>query len=314
MISSRLTKWQLPIFFLLAFAITWSAQIPAYTYAHDHGSRLTNEENLLHVVDLLQGELDLVLASYLLLFMFSFGPTLAGIIVTGLFKGRAGLADLFTRTTRVRVAPRWLLIVLLLPVALSVVSLALAFLASGFQSFEFSPLVPFSLFMPLLVYMLIFTGLAEEIGWRGYALPELQRTRSALRSSWILGIAWGLWHIPSNLYIPYLRGELTPVVALTIMLALTFGVVGWTIVLTWIYNNTQSVFWIIVLHGWSNTVQSYLVLSAGSLIAQGIYGFLPWVMALFLLRRYGSRTLTGRQATKPPGWETADNLRRPPAA
>jgi uncharacterized protein len=189
MVSSRLTKWQLPIFFLLAFAVTWSAQIPAYTYAHNQGSTLTNEENLLHLLDLVQGELDPGLAAYLFLFMFSFGPTLAGIIVTGLFKGRAGLGDLLARTTRVRVARRWLLVVLLLPVALSAVSLALAFFASGFQRFEFSPLVPFSLFVPLLVYMLIFTGLAEEIGWRGYALPELQRTRSAVRSSWILGIA-----------------------------------------------------------------------------------------------------------------------------
>ena len=35
--------------------------------------------------------------------------------------------------------------------------------------------------------------------------------------------------------------------------------------ITWIYNNTSSVFWIIVLHGWNNTIQSYLVLSAGLL-------------------------------------------------
>jgi hypothetical protein len=57
--------------------------------------------------------------------------------------------------------------------------------------------------------MLIFTGLAEEkIGWRGYALPQLQKTRTAVRASWILGIAWGLWHIPALLLPQYLRGEL----------------------------------------------------------------------------------------------------------
>jgi hypothetical protein len=53
-ITWRLARWQLPTFFLLAFVITWAAQIPAYTSAQSHGFTLTNEANLLHLVDLVQ--------------------------------------------------------------------------------------------------------------------------------------------------------------------------------------------------------------------------------------------------------------------
>ena len=80
-----LARFQVPIFFVLAYAITWSAQVPAYIYAHDHGHQLTNEQNLLHLRTLFRGELDPGLAPYLFFAIFAFGPTLAGIIVTGGF-------------------------------------------------------------------------------------------------------------------------------------------------------------------------------------------------------------------------------------
>lgn len=69
--------------------------------------------------------------------------------------------------------------------------------------------------------------------------------------------------------------------------------------LTWIYNNTKSIFWIVLLHGWSNTVQSYLVLSSDSYTAQLPYGVLPWGIAIYALKRYGAGTLTRRGAIAP---------------
>jgi membrane protease YdiL (CAAX protease family) len=293
MLRQKLARFQLPIFFLLAYAITWSAQIPAYIYAHNNGYTLTNEQNTLHLINLVRGDLDPGLTPYLLAAIFAFGPTLAGVLVTGIFYGRVGLRDLWSRVTRVRVDGRWILIVLLLPVALGLVTLAVTFLAGGLRPINFVFLAPLSLLPLLLLYMLIFTGLAEEVGWRGYALPELQKSQTAERASWILGIGWGLWHIPALLFPQYLRGELNPGFVILVLLGITVGGVGWTIVITWIYNNTSSVFWIIVLHGWYNTVQSYLVLSAG-LLANVIFAVLPWAVAVYLLRRYGGQTLRGK--------------------
>ena len=88
---------------------------------------------------------------------------------------------------------------------------------------------------------------------------------------------------------------MTPQLAVALLLGLTIGAVGYTIVFTWVYNNTNSVFWIVVLHGWANTVQSYLVLSSDSFVAQVLYGVLPWALAAYLLKKYDIEMLTHRR-------------------
>ena len=158
---------------------------------------------------------------------------------------------------------------------------------SGFAPIEYDLLVPLSMILPFFLYLLVFTGLSEEIGWRGYALPELQSKYTAEKSSWILGILWGLWHVPSVLLIPFLHGEWSLILVGTSLLGLTLGIVGWTIVITWVYNNTKSVFWMILLHGLVNTVQSYLVLSSGNQPAMAIWALIPWAFAIYLLTGRG---------------------------
>lgn len=293
----RLARYQVPIFFALAYAITWSAQLTAYRVAVPNGHVPTNEGNTLAAAAWLRGDLDAGYVPYLALLMFSFGPAVAGVVVTAIFKGRAGLAGLARRSTKVRIPARWMLLILTLPVAFAVASVGLGFVAEGMQ-LDYDFLVPLSMAPALLLFMVVCTGVAEEVGWRGYALPQLQTNHTAEKASWILGFAWGLWHIPSVLYLPYLRGELNLGLVVPILAGLTFGIVGYTIALTWIYNNTGSVFWIIVLHGWANTVQSYLVLSSGSYVAQLAWGVLPWAVALYVLKHYDAETLTHPNAAK----------------
>lgn len=287
----KLSKYQLAIYFFLAFAITWAAQITAYLYADSQDIKITNEENLFHIGDLLSSNLAPGFAPYLLLFSFAFGPTVAGIIVTALFKGKVGLANIWKRLTKVRIPGRWILLIFAIPLVWNLIALGIGFAANGFQPIEFDFLVPLTLAVPLFLYMLIFTGLAEEIGWRGYALPELQTKYTAEKSSWILGIFWGLWHIPSVMLVQHLQGELTPPAAISLLFGLTLGIVGWTIVITWIYNNTKSLFWIVILHALSNTFQSYLILSSNNEPAMAVWTLIPWAFAIFLLKKYGGETL-----------------------
>src|SRR5918992_678436 len=84
-----------------------------------------------------------------------------------------------------------------------------------------------------------------------------------------------------------------PTVALIpILLGLVFGVVGWTIVNTWIYNSTESIFLMIVLHGWYNTVNAFLVLPFENMTVATVNAVLPWAVAVFVSKRHGDEHLT----------------------
>ncbi len=46
------------------------------------------------------------------------------------------------------------------------------------------------------------SGLGEEVGWRGFALPRLQQSTLGHDSSLLLAIGWAGWHLPAFLYVP----------------------------------------------------------------------------------------------------------------
>ncbi|MHB1137020.1 MAG: CPBP family intramembrane glutamic endopeptidase [Coriobacteriia bacterium] len=60
------------------------------------------------------------------------------------------------------------------------------------------PFDPWYAVFPALGLTLI-TGPVEEIGWRGVALPVLQRRFSPLAAALLIGAVWGVWHAPSFL-------------------------------------------------------------------------------------------------------------------
>jgi membrane protease YdiL (CAAX protease family) len=102
-----------------------------------------------------------------------------------------------------------------------------------------------------LVTAVIFGG-QEELGWRGFALPRLQSRHSPLIATLILGLAWGVWHIP--LYGP--AGFVVPLV-----LAVFY---------TWLYNKTQSVLLCILLHASFTPAQDHLLLTQDSPVVDGV--------------------------------------------
>lgn len=286
-------KSPLVAFFVIALSVTWSTQILGLLLARRTDLSLLNEDNLLHLFGLLYLRFAPGEAAAFLIYTLGFGPLVSALLVTWTVGGREGIAELWARVTKWRVEPRWYLIVFLLPVALALISLTVGVLVGGLQPSSYSPLLPVAYFLPFFLYMLVFTGLAEEPGWRGFALPRLQSRHSAARASWILGVIWGAWHFPSVIYYNLATGM--PALALIpILIGLVLGIVGWTMVNTWVYNSTESVFLMIVLHGWYNTVNSYLVLSSQNAVVQTLSGILPWALAIVLLRVYGGEDLAAR--------------------
>ncbi|MDZ7336120.1 MAG: CPBP family intramembrane metalloprotease [candidate division KSB1 bacterium] len=105
-----------------------------------------------------------------------------------------------------------------------------------------------SSFLWLLTY-----GIGEETGWRGYALPRLQKNHSALSATVILWVFWALWHLSAFFYL------YDP----TIVIGFLLGVLAGAIVFTWLYNSTGgSILMVTLLHGvfnfhhWVHGVQS----------------------------------------------------------
>ena len=141
-------------------------------------------------------------------------------------------------------------------------------------------------------------GLCEEIGWRGFALPHLQRRYSALTSSLIIGLAWGLWHWPNYLLPADSHWWL--------LLALVPTALATSVVFTWVYNSTGgSLFAVVVLHGAIYSVSVFFrpAPDAGFSVRNEAICLLTFaVICVGLVWRYGAANLSlrGRVVAHPP--------------
>jgi membrane protease YdiL (CAAX protease family) len=117
---------------------------------------------------------------------------------------------------------------------------------------EIDFLPPLGLFS-LPLWILTF-GIGEETGWRGFALPRLQKGRSALSATVILWLVWAFWHLPLFFYsypLPVLPGFL-------------IGLLAGSITFTWLYNSTRgSVLMTALWHGAFNFTTACVSCKAG---------------------------------------------------
>ena len=94
------------------------------------------------------------------------------------------------------------------------------------------------LFLPTLLFWLIFGPMPEEPGWRGYALDGLQGRRSALSASLIVGLVWSLWHLPLFFIEGTWQSEAIGLGTQRFWLYM-LSIVVESVLYTWIYNNTR---------------------------------------------------------------------------
>ena len=130
-------------------------------------------------------------------------PSLTGILFIYLTRDRSGRQDFWKRTLH---WPRrcWGAVsasLAVLPV-LVFISYALACALDG-ASMTFSYWHELThnrgLFLQFLFVEFIFGAVSEELGWRGFALDELEKKWSPLVASVVLGCLWALWHTPAFL-------------------------------------------------------------------------------------------------------------------
>ena len=226
-VAGWLRQHKLTGYFALAIGISWLVELP--------------------LVAATQGWLRVPIP-FAIHYLAAFGPMLAALIMTWIGDGTDGLKELFGRITQWRVPAVGFLAALLSAVAL----FALSALVSWILGSEWPDLyllgqvnyLPY-LGIAVLPLWLATYGFGEEIGWRGYALPRLQNSHSALGATLLLGALWALWHVPTFFYLDtYLA------LGLGVFPMFAFGILTGAIVLTWLYNTTEgSVLMVAIWHG-----------------------------------------------------------------
>ena len=131
-----------------------------------------------------------------LLMASSFGPSIAALAVVAFFSGRAGLRDWLARCLNHRVGWRWFALAFLAPPVVMLAALAIHVGLGG----EMEALLPADK-VPLAIVnfglvLLVGGPLGEEFGWRGYAMPALMARIDWRTASLVIGVVWGLWHLP----------------------------------------------------------------------------------------------------------------------
>ena len=161
--------------------------------------------------------------------------------MTGITEGRLGIGRLLRQLVLWRVSFKWYLFALIgLP---AIMVLGVIFLPGALASFQgLAGLAPFPM-LGLFVYIFFLGGpLGEEPGWRGFALPRLQRRCGPLVGSLILGPSWAFWHLPL-FWIP--AWNLPPTVLNIVMFVI--AATAFTVVMTWMFNNTKGSLFIALL-------------------------------------------------------------------
>ena len=269
-------------FFLLCLGIAWPFVIL-------HALTLTGNLGLHSSVS--QG---------LLIGFAQFSPSLAAVLLVLNRHGLSGLRRFLKRIIQVPKHPPWLLVAILLPlftVATSIGIILLTPLAEpDFQSVSLVLVLPY--YLVSLILGLLFGGLSEELGWRGYLLPVLQLKHSALVAGIIVGLFWGVWHLDAEtMLVPLFNEGVGAFLSATVS---GYGIrlisdVATAILMVWLFNETAgSLLPAILFHSSINAAQTAAVAMwtdfpfAGELIYYG----LKWLIVLVLIALLGWQSLS----------------------
>ena len=278
-IKETIGRHSVPIYFVLAFAITWSGLLATGGLSGLSAATWQTDPLLpLMVVAMLAG------------------PSAAGLLLMGVVSGRAGFSELLSRLLRWRVAPRWYAFALLTaPAVFTVVHMSLSLVSPDFRPTVITMSDPASLLWSSIGGALA-VGFFEELGWTGFATPRLRRRYSAIVTALIVGVPWGGWHLLTNdvwIATTY-RGDL-PVATFVILngIGLVVGQLpAYRVLMVWVYDRTGSLLIAMLMHA-SLSACTFILgpekLTGAALIAYGFALTVTWwtvVAAVAVVMRY----------------------------
>ena len=174
------------------------------------------------------------------------GPSVAGVLVTGLVAGWPGFREILSRLCKWRVGVRWY------TVALSTAPLlttAILFVVS-LTSHEFLPTILTTKDKGGVVLTGVVLGLVvcffEELGWTGFATPTLRKRYGIFATGLFVGLLWGLWHLPLFSGSASSSGAVAPALYLTVLLFSWLP--AYRVLMIWVYDRTNSLLVVMLMH------------------------------------------------------------------
>lgn len=152
--------------------------------------------------------------------------------------------------------------------------------------------VPLTEYLFYFAVTLFLAGALEELGWRGFMQPRLQRRFRAVTASAVIGIVWALWHVPLMLAGAGTFAGFPEYILMTITMSTVLG---------WLYNNTDGALPVVmVTHAASNMASIGRVTGDLPVLFELLSGnvLFYFLCAALIVLYAGSRTLT-RDGTTP---------------
>jgi membrane protease YdiL (CAAX protease family) len=148
----------------------------------------------------------------------------------------------------------------------------------------------------------LIAGFLEEIGWTGFAFRTLSTRRSGFSAAVLIGLLWGLWHMPviDFLGTAWPHGSYLPAYFLAFIAVMT----AMRVLIAWLYTNTKSVLLAQLMH----------VSSTGSLVAlsppmatarqeafwYSIYAAILWALVALVVSKTGAGLCAQHTRSAPP--------------
>ncbi|MCX7853937.1 MAG: type II CAAX endopeptidase family protein [Anaerolineae bacterium] len=259
-----MSRYPIVGFYILAFSISWLGWIP--TALGSHGIAPFDRSYF-----------------QFLLILPAVGPALAAVMVTRATYGKAQVRNLFKALFQWRAGLLWYVVAVFGPLVLLLVGRIvtdLLGLSAGQPTLQGDP---FSLALSAFVMSLL-SNPWEEVGWRGFALPHLQKRYTALVATLIIGILWGIWHLPLFFWIGNPMSEYP-------FLPWFAGTVAQAFIYTWLYNSTKGSLLLVTLFHIALNTFGVVVMGVSVLALTILYS----LIAIALIVGLGSTNLSRQE-------------------